>query len=82
MAGHNKWSKIKYKKAATDGKKCSDTGKVLKEIEAAVRVGGGSGDPAHNFKLRTVIDKAKKLNIAKDKLEGAIKRGVEVYLNK
>ena len=41
MSGHNRWSKIKHKKAATDAKKSKGWTKLLKEITVAARMGGG-----------------------------------------
>src|SRR6478609_6739847 len=57
MSGHNRWSKIKHKKAASDAKKSKGWTKSLKEIVVAAKSGGG--DPAGNARLRVAIDKAR-----------------------
>jgi YebC/PmpR family DNA-binding regulatory protein len=73
MSGHSKWSTIKRKKGAMDAKRGAVFTKVAKEIALAAREGGG--DPYTNFKLRLAIDKAKSVNMPKDNIERAIKRG-------
>jgi transcriptional/translational regulatory protein YebC/TACO1 len=47
---------------------------MSKEISSSVREGGG--DPDINFKLRLIIEKAKKLNIPKKVIEYAISAGL------
>ncbi|MEM6785395.1 MAG: YebC/PmpR family DNA-binding transcriptional regulator [Bacteroidota bacterium] len=73
MAGHNKWSKIKRQKAATDAKKSKAWARITRDIMVAAREGGG--DPGMNPKLALAIDKAKAENMPKDNVERAIKRG-------
>ena len=73
MAGHNKWSKIKRQKAATDAKKSKAWARITRDIMVAAREGGG--DPGMNAKLALAIDKAKGENMPKDNIERAIKRG-------
>lgn len=48
-----------------------------KEIQIAVKQGGGIGDPNDNPMLRRVIQNAKGVNMPKDKIDAAIKRAVE-----
>jgi len=72
MSGHNKWSKIKHKKAATDAKRSKIFSACSKEIILAAKNGG---DPETNFQLKIAVDKAKSLNMPKDNIEKAIKRG-------
>jgi YebC/PmpR family DNA-binding regulatory protein len=74
MSGHNRWSKIKHKKGASDAKKSKVWTKVIKEITIAAKVGGG-GDPAGNPRLRTAIDKARAVNMPNDTIDRAIKKG-------
>lgn len=70
MSGHNKWSKIKHKKAATDAKKSKEFGRLVREIKVAVKDAGGNTDaPA----VVAAVDKAKALNMPKDNIERAIK---------
>lgn len=73
MSGHSKWSTIKRKKGAADAKRGAIFTRVAKEIAIAAREGGG--DPDVNFKLRLAVDKAKSVNMPKDNIERAIKRG-------
>ena len=51
MAGHNKWSQIKRKKAANDKQRSKIISKHIRAIQAAVRE-GGSGDPSVNLNLK------------------------------
>ena len=73
MSGHNRWSKIKHKKEASDSKKSKVWTKVIKEITVSARLGGG--DPDGNPRLRTAIDKARAENMPHDTVERAIKKG-------
>jgi len=73
MSGHSKWSKVKHSKGALDAKKSSLFTKLGQAIIIAAREGGG--DLNSNFKLRLVVDRAKKANLPKDNIERAIKRG-------
>lgn len=72
MSGHNKWSKIKRKKAVTDAKRSKSFSIVSKEIILAAKNGG---DPDYNFQLKMAVDKARSLNMPNDNIEKAIKRG-------
>ncbi len=73
MSGHSKWSTIKRKKAATDEKRGQVFTRIARELSIVAREGGG--DPDSNFRLRLVMDKAKQVNMPKDNIERAIKRG-------
>jgi len=73
MSGHSKWSTIKRKKGAADQKRGQEFSKIIKNIIAAVREGGE--DPDANTKLRTLVDKAKAINMPQDTLKRAIARG-------
>jgi YebC/PmpR family DNA-binding regulatory protein len=72
MSGHNRWSKIKHTKAASDAKKSKGWTKLLKEIAVAARSGG---DPGGNPRLRTAIDKARGSNIPNDTIKRSIMKG-------
>lgn len=72
MSGHNRWSKIKHTKAASDAKKSKGWTKLLKEITVAAK---GGGDPAGNPRLRTAVDKARASNIPNDTIKRAIQKG-------
>jgi len=73
MAGHNKWSSIKHKKAATDAKRGKIFTRFIREITVAARAGGD--DPDANPRLRSAITAAKGVNMPKDNIERAIARG-------
>jgi YebC/PmpR family DNA-binding regulatory protein len=72
MSGHNRWSKIKHTKAASDAKKSKGWTKLLKEITVAAK---GGGDPDGNPRLRTAVDKARASNIPNDTIKRAIQKG-------
>ena len=73
MSGHSKFANIKHRKEKNDAAK----GKIFtilgREIAVAVKEGGGS-DPTNNFKLATVIAKAKANNMPNDTIERGIKK--------
>ena len=73
MSGHNRWSKIKHKKEASDSKKSKLWTKVIKEITISARLGGG--DINGNPRLRSAVDKARGQNMPNDTIDRAIKKG-------
>ena len=73
MAGHSKWANIQHRKGRQDEKRGAAFSKIAKEITVAAKSGGG--DPAFSPRLRVAIDKAKAINMPKDKIENAIKKG-------
>jgi transcriptional/translational regulatory protein YebC/TACO1 len=73
MSGHSHWATIKRQKGAADAKRGQLFTKLAREIQIAVREGGG--DPEVNFRLRLAIDRAKQNNMPKDSIERAILRG-------
>ncbi|MGM0577734.1 MAG: YebC/PmpR family DNA-binding transcriptional regulator [Myxococcota bacterium] len=73
MAGHNKWSGIKHRKAAVDAKRAKIFTKIIKEITVAARLGGG--DPDSNPRLRSAVQAAKDANMPSDNVDRAIKKG-------
>lgn len=73
MSGHSKWSTIKHKKAALDAKRGKIFTKIVKEITIAAREGGG--DANSNPRLRTLLDKARAVNMPQDNIQRAIKKG-------
>jgi YebC/PmpR family DNA-binding regulatory protein len=73
MSGHNKWAKIKHKKAATDAAKGRVYTRLIKEITLAARMGGG--DESGNARLRKAILDAKAANMPANNVERAIKKG-------
>jgi YebC/PmpR family DNA-binding regulatory protein len=73
MAGHSKWANIKHKKAREDAKRAKAFTKHIREITVAAREGGG--DPDANPRLSLAIENAKAINLPKDNIERAIKKG-------
>lgn len=72
MSGHNKWSQIKHKKAASDAKKSALFGKLARLIALeSKKAGGDMKSPS----LRTVIEKAKRYNMPGDNIDRAVKKG-------
>ena len=72
MSGHNKFSKIKNKKAANDAATGKIYTKIGREIVVAVKEGGP--DPNSNAKLKTVIAKARANNMPNDNINRSIKK--------
>ena len=75
MSGHSKWSKIKRIKAVKDVKKGSLLSRASRNITLAAHLGGGA-DPLMNPMLRVAIDYARSVNMAKDKIEKAVAKGL------
>jgi YebC/PmpR family DNA-binding regulatory protein len=73
MSGHSKWAGIKHRKAAVDKKKGVAFSKAARAIISAVRQGGP--DPDANLKLKYAIEEAREVNMPRDNIERAIKRG-------
>ena len=73
MSGHSKWSTIKRKKGVADAKRGKVFTKLIKEISAAAKLGGG--DPEGNPRLRAAIATAKAENMPKENIERAVKKG-------
>ena len=72
MSGHSKFANIKHKKEKNDAAKGKIFTIIGKEIAVAVKEGGPN--PANNFKLATVIAKAKANNMPNDTIERGIKK--------
>ncbi len=73
MAGHSKWANIQHRKGRQDEKRGAAFSKIAKEITVAAKMGGG--DPGFNPRLRMAVDKGKAVNMPKDKIDNAIKKG-------
>lgn len=73
MSGHSKWASIKHKKGAEDAKRGKIFTKIMREITAAARSGGG--DPTGNPRLRAAIQAARAANMPKNNIENAVKKG-------
>lgn len=72
MSGHNKWSKVKHKKAVTDAKKSKVFSKhaALIALESK-KAGGDTGAPG----LVAAIERAKKDSMPKENIERAVAKG-------
>jgi len=73
MSGHSKWANTKHRKGAQDAKRGKMFTKLAKEIMIASRMGGG--DPDANPRLRAGIAAARSINMPKDNIDRAIKKG-------
>ena len=74
MAGHNKWSKIKHKKAGTDAQKSKTFSRLAKMLTVESKKHGGDRNaPA----VKSAIEQAKAVNMPAQNIDRAIKRGVE-----
>lgn len=73
MARHNKWSKIKHRKAKEDKKRSKIWSACARDIILAARTGGGN--PDNNLRLASAILEAKRVNMPADTISRAIKRG-------
>lgn len=72
MSGHNKWSKIKHKKAASDAQKSKIFSKHASLIAMeARRANGDTQSPA----LQAAIERARKDSMPKDNIERAVSKG-------
>ncbi|MDE0243685.1 MAG: YebC/PmpR family DNA-binding transcriptional regulator [Candidatus Kaiserbacteria bacterium] len=72
MAGHNKWSKIKHRKAGTDAQKSKVFGKMVKLlITESKQCDGNVQSPG----LKSAIKQAKAVNMSADNIQRAIDRG-------
>lgn len=72
MSGHNKWSKIKHKKAATDASKSKVFSKHSALIAMESRKAGGNLASAG---LLAAIERAKKDSMPKDNIDRAVAKG-------
>ena len=72
MSGHSKFANIKHKKEKNDAAKGKIFTIIGREIAVAVKEGGP--DPNNNFKLATVVAKAKANNMPNDTIDRGIKK--------
>ena len=73
MSGHSHFSTIKRKKEVTDAKRGKVFSKLARQILIAAKEKGA--DPETNSNLRMIIEKAKGLNMPKENIDRAIKKG-------
>jgi len=72
MSGHNKWSKIKHKKGATDAQRSKLFSKYSSLITMEVKKANGNVDSAN---VLSAVDRAKKDSMPKDAIERALAKG-------
>lgn len=72
MAKHNRWSKVKHRKAVVDKKRGKVWTKIIRAVMVAARSAGP--DPSANVSLRFAMDEARYANIPRDTVERAIKK--------
>ena len=72
MSGHNKWSKIKHKKGATDAQRSKLFSKHSSLITMEVKKCGGNISSAG---VLACIDRAKRDSMPKDNIERALQKG-------
>ena len=72
MSGHSKWANIQHRKGRQDEKRGKVFTKAAKEIIIAAKAGG---DPAGNSRLRAAIAAVKAVNLPKDRIQAAIRKG-------
>ena len=75
MSGHSKWHNIQKTKGAADARRSAIFTKIAKEMIVAVKQ-GGSGDPANNSRLATVVAKAKAANMPNDNIKRTIEKAL------
>ena len=75
MSGHSKWHNIQKTKGAADAKRAQAFTKIAREMIVAVKE-GGSGDPANNSRLATVVAKAKAANMPNDNIKRTIEKAL------
>jgi len=72
MSGHSHWATIKRKKGAADAKRGQAFSKCARALMLAARRGS---DPTMNLALRYAMDEARAVNMPRDSIDRAIKKG-------
>jgi len=75
MSGHNKWSKIKNKKAVEDAKRSKLFSMLVRTITMESRAAQGDKNHPH---VRAAIEKARAANMPTENIERAVAKGVGV----
>lgn len=73
MSGHSHWATTHRAKGLNDAKRAAVFTKYGRNIIVAAAAGGGNPDT--NYALKIAIDAAKTVNMPKDNIDRAIKRG-------
>lgn len=72
MSGHSQFSNIKIRKEAQDAKRAKIFSKISSQIYIAAKQGGPKVET--NMALKSLIEKAREVNMPKDKIEKAINK--------
>ncbi len=72
MAGHNKWSKIKNRKAVTDARKSKLFTKFARLIAVEAKLAQGN---VNSPSLKAAIERAREVNMPNDNIDRAVKKG-------
>ena len=72
MSGHNKWSKVKNKKAVTDAKKGKVYTKMAKIISVEVKKANGD---INSPGVKAAVARAREFDVPNDNIERALKKG-------
>ncbi|MBE4704025.1 YebC/PmpR family DNA-binding transcriptional regulator [Spiroplasma platyhelix] len=72
MSGHSQFANIKHRKDAQDNKRGKIFQKISREIYVSVKLSGPNIE--NNPKLRTILEKARSLNMPKENINRAIKK--------
>lgn len=75
MSGHNKWSKIKHKKGAEDARKGKAFSMLSRQISIESKAAKGD---VNSPRLRTIIEKARKVNMPNDNIKRAVEKGAGI----
>jgi len=78
MAGHNKWSQIKHKKAITDIKRSQKFTKLLTAIQVAVKT---EEDVSFNTQLKTAIVNAKRGGVPQENIDRAVNKSKKCLID-
>lgn len=71
MSGHNKWSKIKNKKAVTDARKGKIYTKMAKVIAVELKKANGDAKAAN---VQAAVKKAREFNVPNENIERALRK--------
>jgi transcriptional/translational regulatory protein YebC/TACO1 len=71
MSGHNKWSKVKNKKAVTDARKGKIYTKMAKVISIELKKANGDSKAAG---VQAAVKKARELNVPNENIERALRK--------
>jgi YebC/PmpR family DNA-binding regulatory protein len=71
MSGHNKWSKVKNKKAVTDARKGKIYTKMAKVIAVELKKANGDTKAAN---VQAAVKKAREYNVPNENIERALKK--------